>query len=231
MKHSLEVCLVISLLAAGVPAIAAQTPAMRKGVSVELAATGHASPMPDADSENAFVVAVTANGSVYLGASPTTVSELAEKARSTPFQRGQKLYIKADARTQWGTVLQVLHATRSDGIAPQVLLTGQSEASAPGMIVPPKGLDVMVGAASPAGSVATVIQVLDSGRQPPLLTVNDDEVSWSALESTLQRQFEKGDDKVILLKADASLPYARVAHVIDVCRGAEAKVVLGGGSL
>jgi hypothetical protein len=111
---------------------------------------------------------------------------------------------------------------------PQVLLTGQSgqsESPQPGTMVSPKGLDVMVGPL-PSGSVATVLELRNSGQQPPLLTINGDETSWPALESTLRQHFQKGDEKVILLKADGRLPFADVARAIDACHSAEAKVVL-----
>jgi biopolymer transport protein ExbD len=59
-----------------------------------------------------------------------------------------------------------------------------------------------------------------------LLRVNGEEISWSALEGTLRQHFQKGDEKVILLKADQQLPFGQVVQVIDMCRATKAKVVL-----
>jgi biopolymer transport protein ExbD len=87
-------------------------------------------------------------------------------------------------------------------------------------------LEVLIGPALPAGTVATVVQLLNSGQPRPLLRVDDDEISWSALEGTLRRHFRKGDEKVILLKADERLPFGQVVQVIDVCRSTGAKVFL-----
>ena len=70
------------------------------------------------------------------------------------------------------------------------------------------------------------MQLLNSGQALPLLRVNDDEISQSALESTLRQHFQKGDDKVILLKADTRLPFGQVVQVIDACRAAGATVVI-----
>ena len=52
-----------ALLAA---AIAAQTPALRKGVSVQMPVTTNAVAMPDADLADSLVVAVTFRGTVFL---------------------------------------------------------------------------------------------------------------------------------------------------------------------
>jgi hypothetical protein len=52
-----------ALLAA---AIAAQTPVLRKGVSVQMAVTTNAVAMPGADSADSLVVAVTFRGTIYV---------------------------------------------------------------------------------------------------------------------------------------------------------------------
>jgi len=49
-----------------------QTPALRRGVSVQEAVTQHATTMPEADEDDAWVVAVTADGKLYFGADPVT---------------------------------------------------------------------------------------------------------------------------------------------------------------
>lgn len=226
MRYSGFVCLFV-LTAVNIALQAnAQSPALQQGVSVQMAVTSSAAPMPDADKDNARIVAVTEGGSVYLGIDPITLTALTEKVRSTPFFPGQKLYIKADARTPYAKVLQVLSATQTGTMAPQILLTAQREAPEPGTILPPRGLEVMVDSALPSGSVATVVQLVNSGQQRPLLTINGDEISWSALESTLRRHFQKGDGKVVLLKADGGLPFVEVVHVIDACHSTGAKVFL-----
>ncbi|HVN19346.1 MAG TPA: biopolymer transporter ExbD [Dongiaceae bacterium] len=229
MKYVLEVCLLAFATTNFAPSTATAAPAqsLQQGISVELAPTHSASPMPDADSEDAFIVTVTANSSVYLGINSITLPELALKTRSTPFKRGHAIYIKADARTPCATVLQVLQATSSGGMIPQVLLTNQPPPSESDRVVPPQGLDVSV-SPLPAGSVATVVQLLASVQESTLLRVNNDPISWPALESTLTRHFQKGDDKLVLLRADPRLPFADVVHAIDGCRAAGAKIYLAG---
>jgi biopolymer transport protein ExbD len=224
MKYVLEVCLIALAAGSFVPPTAAQALAMQQGISVELVPTHNASAVPDADGEDAFIATVTENSLVYLGVNLITLPELAEKARSTPFKRGQAIYIKADARTPYATVSRVLQAT--GGPIPQVLLTSQPASAESSTIVPPEGLNVSVGSTFPSGTVATVVQLFPSLQGRPLLKINNDEISWSALESTLRRHFQKGDEKTVLLRADTRLPFADVVHAVDACRAAGAAVHL-----
>src|SRR5208282_4917669 len=131
--------------------------AMRKGISVELPVTSNAVPMPDADQENSLIVSVTDDGSVYFGVNPINPASLTEKVKDSLSNRtGKKLYIKADARTQYANVVKVLDAVRTAGIDAPNLLTAQRDSSEPGTLVRPKGLEVFVGPPLPSGSEATV---------------------------------------------------------------------------
>ena len=146
MKCLLLVSLAVLTLAICVaPSGLAQASAMQAGISVKLAVSANATPMPDADNGDAFIVTVTDDGSVYLGVERITLPDLKEKVRSTSFRRGQKLYIKADARTPYAKILEVMDATRTGGITPQVLLTARTGPSMPGRIVPPQGVEVQFG--------------------------------------------------------------------------------------
>jgi len=193
---------------------------------VQMAHTASAVAYPAADDNDAWIVVVTADGDLYFGVKPVTPDQLLEEMKATPRQRDAKLYIKADARAPFANVVRVLQAGREVAFEAPVLLTAQSVSPAPGTVVPPNGLEVLVGPSLPAGTVATVVQLLNSGQHRPLLKVNGDEISWSALEGTLRQHFQKGDEKVILLKADEQLPFGQVVQVIDMCRATQAKVVL-----
>jgi biopolymer transport protein ExbD len=197
---------------------------LQQGVSVQLAVTSNADPMPDADNNDAWIVAVTADGRLYFGIDPVSPSDLADTMKARPRRRDQRLYIKADARAPFADVEKVLKAGHEVAFEAPVLLTAQAVPSASGTVVYPNGLEVLIGSA-PAG-VATVVQLLNPREQRPLLKVNGDEISWSALESTLRRHFQKGDEKLILLKADERLPFGTVVQVINVCRATGAQVVL-----
>jgi biopolymer transport protein ExbD len=228
MNRILEVCLIAVTFAASItPASHAQSPALQKGISVQMPQTSNAAPVPEADNEDAWIVTITADGSMYFGTDPVTATSLADAMKRRPRNREQKLYVKADASTAFAHVETVLETGRSMFFNAAVLLTSQAESSTPGTIVPPKGLEVMVGRALPAGTVTTVVQLRNSGQHRPALTINGDETSWSALESTLRRHFQNGDEKAVLLKADPQTPFADVVRAVDACRASGAKVFMG----
>ena len=210
----------VALLSAA-PTFRAQ--ALRKGVSVQLAVTHNAVAMPDAEKEDSLIVAVTHDGRVYLGIDPITPAALAEE-RGLFSQAGEKLYIKADARTAYANVTKVLDAVHRAGVTAPNLLTGQPEAPQPGKLVLPKGVEVRVGPPLPSG--AESVQVLDSGQRGPMLKINNQDVPWAGLESRLGQLFPSRSEKVVVLRADGRLPYADVVHLIDVCRARGAKVYL-----
>jgi len=203
-----------------------QAQQLQKGVSVQMVPTRSAAPMPAADNLDAWVVTITADGSLYFGADPMTADELTDWMKSHPRNREAQLYIKADARSPFAAVDKVLEIGRTMGFETPVLLTAQGEPTQPGTMVPPKGLEVLAGPI-PGGTVATVVQIVSSGQTLPLLRINGDDISWSALESTLRQHFQKGDEPVVLLKAEEQLPFGRVVQVIDTCHATGAKVVLG----
>ncbi len=199
---------------------------LSQGISVQMAPTTHAVAYLAADNADAWIIALTAEGQLYFGVKPVTPDQLAEEMKATPRHRDQNLYIKADARVPFANVGRVLQAGREVWFEAPVLLTAQPAPSASGTMVPPNGLEVLVGPSLPAGTVATVVQLLSSGQPRPSLRVNGDEISWSALETTLRRHFQKGDEKVILLKADEHLPFEQVVQAIDTCRATGAKVIV-----
>jgi hypothetical protein len=67
-----------ALLAA---AVAAPTPALRKGVSVEMPVTMNAVAMPDADLADSVVVAVTLRGALFLEVTAVTPARGRNRAR------------------------------------------------------------------------------------------------------------------------------------------------------
>jgi biopolymer transport protein ExbD len=197
--------------------------ALRKGISVQMAVTRNAIATPDADKEDTSVVAVTHDGRVYFGIDPIAPAALAEK-RGLVSRTGEKLYIKADARTAYGNVLKVLDAARRAGVAAPILLTAQQESPKPGTLVPPKGLEVLVGPPLPSG--AESVQLLNSGQPGPRLKINQQDIPWAALQSKLRQLFQNRSEKVVVVKADGVLPFSDVVHVVDLCRATSAQVFL-----
>jgi biopolymer transport protein ExbD len=227
MNRILEVCLVAFTFATNLtPVSHAQSPALQKGISVQMPQTSNAVPVPEADDREAWIITVSADGSMHFGTDPVTAASLADEMKSRPRDRAAQLYIKADARVPFAQVEKVLEAASVDFFQNAVLLTSQREASSPGTPVPPKGLEVLIGSPAPAGAVATVVELHDSGLQPPSLKINNDPISWSALQTTLKQHFQKGDEKAIVVKVDGQMSFARVAQLIDICRSTGATVAL-----
>jgi biopolymer transport protein ExbD len=195
---------------------------LQKGVSVQMAATSNAISMPEADYNDAWVVTVTADGSLYFAADAMTPEALSDWMRSHPRNREAKLYIKADARAPFADVRRVLAAAHEVGFNAPVFLTSQTESRTPGVMLPPKGLEVEVG---PHSDAATVVVQVNSG-QPPVFQVNDQEIPATDLQDTLRRLLQSRSDTPVLVKTHGPVLFAPVVHAIDACRSIGAKVMI-----
>ena len=148
MKRLLEACLLaVTLASLASPAVAqavADVP-MQRGVAVDLPVTRSAVAIPEADKEDALVVAVTRNGDVFLGTDRTSVAALPQQIKSAVSNRSAKvLYIKADARAPYSTVVSILDSLDPLGLRKFVLLTAQVGSEKAGTLVPPKGLEMQI---------------------------------------------------------------------------------------
>ena len=70
MKSLIEVCLVGCSLICAAGAQQSAKPPLRKGVSVQMAVADHAVEMRAADAADATVVAITAEGKLFVGVQP-----------------------------------------------------------------------------------------------------------------------------------------------------------------
>jgi biopolymer transport protein ExbD/biopolymer transport protein TolR len=137
------------MLAALPGAVIAQSGAsvpLQRGVSVQLPVTSSAVAVPDADTQNALVVALTADGTTYLRANRLPTSALAASVRNILSTRKDKtLYIKADARVPYARLIEVIDAARNAGVDGLTLLTAQQDVADQGRtLVAPKGLEMRV---------------------------------------------------------------------------------------
>lgn len=147
MKCLLAMSLTALTLASITSPVAAQSASvpMQRGISVELPVTNTAVTVPSADKEDALVVTITHDGSMYLRTDPISPSDLAKQVQDDLVgQKTKVLYIKADARTSYASVVKVLDAVRTAGVEGLTLLTDQRDAAARGTLVPPKGLEMLV---------------------------------------------------------------------------------------
>ncbi len=102
------------------------TPMLQKGQSVTLAQTTNPKSMPDADKEDAVIVAVMRDGTVFLDTQKVSAEELTEKVRDRVQNRVNKqVFVKADARAHYKKVVEVVDDVRSAGVDSLGLLTEQ----------------------------------------------------------------------------------------------------------
>src|SRR3954468_18787456 len=108
------------------------TPMLQKGINVDLAKTNNPVQMPDADKEDALLVAVTRDGKVFFGTDQTTADALAGKVKDRLANRVDKrVFVRADARAKYGTVVDVVDNVRAAGVDQLGLLTEQRKQGAP----------------------------------------------------------------------------------------------------
>ena len=104
------------------------TPMLQKGVSVDLVRTQNPRNMPDADREDAVVVAITRDGKIFLGSDATQLGDLVTKVQAQIASRVDKtVYIKSDARAKYERVVTVVDEVRSAGVDQLGLLTDRIE--------------------------------------------------------------------------------------------------------
>jgi biopolymer transport protein ExbD len=199
--------LLLSLSLLFVAVAAAQTPPLRKGVRVQMPVTTNAVAVPDADSADSLIVAVTSRSAVFLEVTRVTPAQLSEKLKAElEGHPGERVYLKRDARTPYSTIAEVLDALRTAQVNATTLVTDQRDLT-DASYVQPKGLEV-------------VLMPPPDAAQPMILRVGTGQASDAELKQQAQR------DKPVVLQVDGNTPFGEVVHAIDVCRAAGAKVFL-----
>jgi biopolymer transport protein TolR len=113
------------------------TPMLQHGVTVDMAKVNNPEAMPDADKEDALLVAVMRDGKVFFGTDPIKVEDLTQKIKDRLANKTDKrVFIKADARAKFGAVVEVVDNVRSAGVDQLGLLTDQKKS---GALAPPTG--------------------------------------------------------------------------------------------
>ena len=106
------------------------TPMLQKGISVDMAKVNNPEQMPDADKEDALLVSITRDGKVYFGSEQITVDNLTTKVKDRLANKPDKrVYVKADMRARFGSVVQVVDSVRAAGVDDLGLLTDQRKTS------------------------------------------------------------------------------------------------------
>jgi biopolymer transport protein ExbD/biopolymer transport protein TolR len=109
------------------------TPMLQNKVAVDMAKVDNPTSMPDADKEDAIVVAITRDGGVFLGQDKIGISELGNSVRAKLADKpGKTIFIRADARAQYRAVEDAIDAVRTAGVEDVGLLTQKKEGNLAG---------------------------------------------------------------------------------------------------
>ena len=104
-----------------------------QGVSADLPKVWHPIPLRGANREVALMVWILRDGSIYFGTGRTRPANLPRQIRESVGRGAEKkIYIGADARVRYRTVLEVLDAVRSAGIEKIAFLAYQRKAASSG---------------------------------------------------------------------------------------------------
>ena len=104
------------------------TPMLTKGVSVDMARAETAEDMQNADKDDAIIIAVTHDGTLYLGSKKIELNEITEQVKDLIANRLDKtVYVRSDARAKYGDVVKAVDEIRSAGVDNIGLLTQKIE--------------------------------------------------------------------------------------------------------
>ncbi len=108
------------------------TPMLQKGVSVDMATVSDPRDMRDADKDDAVIVAVTRDGTLYLGNTKIAKENITGEVKDRIANKLDKtVYVKSDARAKYGDVVAVVDEIRSAGVDQLGLLTEKSKSNNP----------------------------------------------------------------------------------------------------
>jgi biopolymer transport protein TolR len=104
------------------------TPMLQNKVQIDMAKVSNPENMPDADKDDAIVVAITRDGGVFLGQNKVALGELGGLVRDKLSDKpGKTIYVRADARAQFRAVEDAIDAVRTAGVDDVGLLTQKKE--------------------------------------------------------------------------------------------------------
>ena len=108
------------------------TPMLQKGVSVDMASVNDPREMQDADKDDAIIVAVTRDGTLYLGNTKIEKADITGQVKDRIANKLDKtVYVKSDARAKYGDVVAVVDEIRSAGVDSLGLLTEKVKSNSP----------------------------------------------------------------------------------------------------
>ena len=89
------------------------TPMLQKGGNVEMAKTNNPIAMEDADKEDAVLIAIQRDGTIFFDTERVTPDQLVSKVSDRLANKTDKrIFIRADAKAKYGTVVEVVEHRR-----------------------------------------------------------------------------------------------------------------------
>jgi biopolymer transport protein TolR len=108
------------------------TPMLQNGVPVDLAKVTNPIDMPNADKDDAVIVAISRDGTVFLGNTKMAIEDISSRVRDRISGSLDKtVFIKSDARTKSGDVVRLVDKVRSSGVDAVGLLTDKIDPRMP----------------------------------------------------------------------------------------------------
>jgi len=115
---------------------------LQKGVSVDMANVTDPRDMQDADKDDAIILAVTRDGTLYLGNTKITKEDITGQIKDRIANKLDKtVYVKSDARAKYGDVVAAVDEIRSAGVDSLGLLTEKTKSTQKPGTTPPKAGD------------------------------------------------------------------------------------------
>jgi len=108
------------------------TPMLNKGINVEMAKTKNPITMQAADREDAVLIAISRDGRTFLGTEQMPPDALPQKVKDLLTNKLDKtVYVRADARSKYEKVVEVVDNLRAAGVDQLGLLTEEIQKGAP----------------------------------------------------------------------------------------------------
>jgi biopolymer transport protein TolR len=106
-------------------------PMLQEGVSVELP-RAKGGPLPRKQTKENIVISVSKEGAVYINDKPVPITELPAKiVAATKQAPSREVFLRADTKVPYGTVVQIMAELRAAGIASLGMITTPKEEPAP----------------------------------------------------------------------------------------------------
>jgi biopolymer transport protein TolR len=100
------------------------TPMLQKGVSVDMASAENAEKMPNADKDDAIIIAVTRDGGLFIGNTKVALEDIKGQVKDQLANQLEKtVFVRSDARAKYGDVVKAVDEIRSAGVENLGLLT------------------------------------------------------------------------------------------------------------